>query len=60
VERANAAIKFAGLAPSLLEALIVGGLSSETEDERIDARAALQWVVYAAKRQEELLMKLCA
>lgn len=59
-ERANAAIGFPVNAPSLFEALLQGGLSSEDATDRIDAHAAIQWAVYAVKRQEQLLMKLCA
>lgn len=60
VERANAAISHAALAPSLFEALFDGGLESELPGDRVDARAAIQWAVHAVKRQEQLLIKLCA
>lgn len=59
-ERATQAISAPALAPSLLQALIEGGLQSDDASDRIDAHAALQWVVHAVKRQEQLLMKLCA
>ena len=59
-ERANAAINFPANAPSLLEALLQGGLSSEDATDRIDAHAAIRWAVYAVKRNEQLLTKLCA
>lgn len=59
-ERANAAISFPANAPSILEALLEGGLQSEHAVDRIDARAAVQWLVHAVKRNEQLLMKLCA
>lgn len=59
-ERATQAINGPALVPSLLQALIEGGLQSEHAEDRIDAHAALQWVVHAVKRQEQLLMKLCA
>lgn len=59
-ERATQAINGPALVPSLFEALIEGGLSSDHPPDRIDARAALEWAVHAVKRQEQLLMKLCA
>lgn len=54
-ERATQAINGPALAPSLFEALIHGGLSSEDATDRIDAHAAIQWAVHAVKRQEQLL-----
>ena len=53
------AINGPAIVPSILEALIEGGLSSENIDDRVDARAAIQWSVYSVKRIEQLLMKLC-
>lgn len=59
-ERAKRAIDFPAHAPALLESLAASGLVADDDDDRMNARAALQWVVHAVKRQENLLMKLCA
>lgn len=57
-ERANAAIENPAGAPPLVEALLRGGLD-RSPDDWVDARAAVQWAVWAVMRQIQLLRK-CA
>ena len=58
-ERADKAIKFPATAPSTIESILTGGLTSEDDDERIEATAAVHWMVYEVKRIEALLTGLC-